>query len=154
MLPVRSADLVHSELVLEFERPMAGSFGEDGVVLGIVAGPLATSVGRGATVGALREVIGDAPTVEPGKNRSLAPDSTMQCTVHYTSPANVSAPFHEVPVSCGGTHDKLRLLQSESTISLRVFFDATMLHGPLPEWTRCHPAEASGVEEHQGRRSQ
>ena len=129
VLPVRSADLVHSELVLKFERPMAGSFGEDGVVLGIVAGPLATSVGRGATVGALREVIGDAPTVEPTAEATpdLAPDSTMQCTVHYTSPANVSAPFHEVPVSCGGTHDKVRLLQSESTISLRVFFDATML---------------------------
>ena len=42
----------------------------------------------------------------------------------YTPPApNSSAAFYEVPVTCGGTTDTLRLLPREKRVELRVFSD-------------------------------
>ena len=53
----------------------------------------------------------------------IANTSYLLCSVDYTPPANASAPYHEVPVSCGGTTDMLRLLQGEDTLELRMYSD-------------------------------
>lgn len=51
-------------------------------------------------------------------------DSTS-CTVAFTPATNASAPFNEVPVTCGGFKDTLRLLPTETTVELRVYTDWT-----------------------------
>merc|ERR1712048_416822 len=52
---------------------------------------------------------------------------TVACTVEYAPPSDESAAFYEVPVSCGGTKDTLRLTPSEKTLELRIFADWTFL---------------------------
>ena len=51
------------------------------------------------------------------------------CTVDYTPPTaeQLAAPYYEVPVACGGTADKLRLLPGEKEVEIRVFADHTFL---------------------------
>jgi len=49
------------------------------------------------------------------------------CTVDFTPNTNKSAPFYEVPVSCGGIKDSLRLLPGEISVDITVFSDATFL---------------------------
>ena len=43
----------------------------------------------------------------------------------YTPNTNASAPYYEVPVSCGAHKDTLRLLPSEKTVEIRVYTDVT-----------------------------
>lgn len=43
--------------------------------------------------------------------------------MEYTPPLNASAPFHEVPVTCGGATDVLRLLPAEKTLEIRMYSD-------------------------------
>merc|ERR1712086_1043336 len=50
--------------------------------------------------------------------------SSISCTVQFSPPTNASA-FFEVPVSCGGTKDKLRLTVNEHAIEIRAFMDWT-----------------------------
>ena len=49
------------------------------------------------------------------------------CEINYTPPKNASAPLYEVGVGCGGVRDTLRLLGSETVVSLRIFSDATFV---------------------------
>jgi len=53
--------------------------------------------------------------------------STVLCMVDYTPPVNTSAPYYEVPVSCGPVKDTLRLLTSETILELRIFSDWTFI---------------------------
>jgi sucrose-6-phosphate hydrolase SacC (GH32 family) len=67
------------------------------------------------------------------KNQTLSncggSPSTIACTVDYTPPSNASAPYYEVPVSCGDAKDTLRLLPSEKTLEIRVYSDWTFVEG-------------------------
>eukprot|EP00912_Choanoflagellata_sp_UC4_P001140 UC4_evm1s708 len=54
-------------------------------------------------------------------------EPVTSCTVHYTPNTNISAPYHEVSVSCGKLIDTLRILPNEKTIELRIFADWTFL---------------------------
>lgn len=49
--------------------------------------------------------------------------SYLLCSVQYTPPTNASVPFHNVPVTCGGATDVLRLLPTEKTLEIRLFSD-------------------------------
>merc|ERR1712226_1715969 len=51
--------------------------------------------------------------------------ANIPCSIEYSPYFNTSAPYHEVPVSCGGTQDTLRLAPSETTIEIRAFMDWT-----------------------------
>ena len=51
--------------------------------------------------------------------------NAVSCTVDYTPNTNTSAPYYEVPVSCGAHKDTLRLLPSEKTVEIRVYTDVT-----------------------------
>merc|ERR1719502_1781022 len=53
--------------------------------------------------------------------------STVVCEVDYTPPTDDAASYYEVPVSCGGKKDTLRLLPSESSLELRIFSDWTFI---------------------------
>lgn len=53
--------------------------------------------------------------------------SHLQCSIEFTPPTNASAAFYEVPVSCGGTRDTLRLLPSEKAVEIRVFSDHSFI---------------------------
>jgi sucrose-6-phosphate hydrolase SacC (GH32 family) len=53
--------------------------------------------------------------------------STVVCEVDYTPPIDDDASYYEVPVSCGGKKDTLRLLPSEKSLEIRVFSDWTFL---------------------------
>merc|ERR1711972_1061848 len=63
------------------------------------------------------------------KTAQILPACTggIACTVEYTPPTNMSAPFYEVPVSCGPVKDSLRLLPTEKTLEIRVFSDWTFI---------------------------
>lgn len=52
--------------------------------------------------------------------------STVVCEVDYSPPTDASKYF-EVPVSCGGKRDILRLMPSEKTVEIRVFADWTFI---------------------------
>eukprot|EP01047_Picozoa_sp_COSAG01_P067786 COSAG01_NODE_9643_length_2381_cov_140.677914_2_plen_202_part_00 len=58
---------------------------------------------------------------------ALRLDPYLQCAIDYTPASNASTAFCEVPVSCGGTTDMLRLLPSETTVELRVFADHLLI---------------------------
>lgn len=49
------------------------------------------------------------------------------CNVHFHSDVNTTAPFYEVPVSCAGRTDALRLLPTEKTVQIRVLADASLV---------------------------
>ena len=50
--------------------------------------------------------------------------SAITCQVEWSG-ANASAPFVDVPVSCGDVKDTLRVLTSETSVELRIFADVT-----------------------------
>lgn len=52
--------------------------------------------------------------------------STVVCEVDY-APPTYSSKYYEVPVSCGGKKDTLRLMPSEKTLEVRVFSDWTFI---------------------------
>ena len=51
----------------------------------------------------------------------------VECTVSYSAAPNASAPYYDVPVQCGGDTAQLRLLPGETTVTLRLFYDATFV---------------------------
>jgi hypothetical protein len=57
----------------------------------------------------------------------VANTSHLQCSIEYTPATNASAAYYEVPVTCGGTTDTLRLLPSEKSVELRVFSDHSFI---------------------------
>ena len=51
----------------------------------------------------------------------------VSCLFSYSPPTNLSAPYYELPVSCGPYADSLRVLTNATSVSLRIFYDATFL---------------------------
>ena len=139
----QSASVVHSELLVDFELPAPGSMGSDGVVFGVLLGAVLDGSRQvveavSAPIAAAQRATASGEEVEPFPSTDSAEDGgatrtrlgdgdIIQCLFHYVPPTNASAPYHEVPVSCGGTRDTLRILPSEKTVSLRIFLDATMI---------------------------
>lgn len=52
---------------------------------------------------------------------------TVICTIDFTPNSNASATFYDVPVSCGGFSDSMRILNDDTSIELRMFSDATIV---------------------------
>ena len=83
------------------------------------------SVHRQCPFSAARSTLGFKNTTRlPG---CVGNTSHLQCSIEFTPQSNASAAFYEVPVTCGGTTDTLRLLSSEKTVDLRVFADHSFL---------------------------
>jgi sucrose-6-phosphate hydrolase SacC (GH32 family) len=61
------------------------------------------------------------------QNLGCGSSPTLSCTVQYTPSSSRNAPFNEVPVSCGGVKDTLRLLPGEKTLEIRIFSDWTFV---------------------------
>jgi sucrose-6-phosphate hydrolase SacC (GH32 family) len=51
--------------------------------------------------------------------------TALSCTVDFTPNHNSSFAYYEVPVACGPSKDTLRILTTETSISIRAFLDAT-----------------------------
>jgi len=70
---------------------------------------------------------GHMPTATSGAKtvQSCWDAKTLVCTLDYTPPTNVSAPYYDIPVRCGEHTDSLRLLQEEREIEIRAFSDWT-----------------------------
>jgi hypothetical protein len=83
------------------------------------------SVHRQCPFSAARSTLGFKNTTRlPG---CVSNTSYLQCSIEFTPQSNASAAFYEVPVTCGGTTDTLRLLSSEKTVDLQVFADHSFL---------------------------
>ena len=120
------------EVVVEFALPRAGSstgtvfFGlsvGDPAAFGDVKRPAAAE--DVAPADAVAEVV-ELEYHRPSPSR-VATTPALSCLFHWNPPTNQSAPYYEVPVSCGHLQDSLRVLTAQSTVRLRVFFDATFL---------------------------
>ena len=131
-LPVGSDVVRCGEVVVEFALPRAGSstgtvfFGlsvGDPAAFGDVKRPAAAE--DVAPADAVAEVV-ELEYSRPSPSR-VATTPALSCLFHWNPPTNQSAPYYEVPVSCGRLQDSLRVLTAQSTVRLRVFFDATFL---------------------------
>ena len=69
----------------------------------------------------------NSPTVLAVTIGELGYQSSLSCHIDYKPQTNHSAPFNELPVECGSSSDTLRVLPTETSISLRVFLDATFI---------------------------
>lgn len=63
-------------------------------------------------------------TIQSLPNCPSAVGSSVSCIVEWNG-GNSSAPFVDVPISCGTVKDTLRILSSETTVEIRMFADVT-----------------------------
>ena len=123
-LPVGSDVVKCGEVVVEFALPKAGSTAGT-VYFGVSVGDPA-AFGDVKRPAAAEDVSFADADYRPSPSR-VTTTPALSCLFHWNPPTNKSAPYYEVPVSCGKLQDSLRVLTSASTVRLRLFLDATFI---------------------------
>ena len=131
-LPVTSDIVKGSEVIVEFELPRTGS-GDFGIVVGDPAyfGQVTAPMPLEVVDWVVEDDVTTSRLVEEAAIEAAPNTKALSCLLSYSPPADYTRQsekaYYEVPVQCGPYKDTLRILNSATTVTMRLYLDATFV---------------------------